>query len=203
MSSRSLSRSNPRRDPYPRVLLVCEGSVTEKEYFRDLRALGRIPVTFEFVTGMGPKALVDSAIEKKLQAESLSKRTKDSFDIYDSVWVIFDVDEHPHILDSKKRALKHGIRLAISNPCFELWVLLHFSDQRRCILRDKVQKLCRKYIKGYKKRLPCSELFPQLSAAIQRAQNLRDWHSTRMTDGENPSTDVDQLVQFIQDIRHG
>lgn len=42
--SDNLRRRGPRREPLPRVLVVCEGEVTEKEYVSHLRHTERIPI---------------------------------------------------------------------------------------------------------------------------------------------------------------
>jgi hypothetical protein len=48
----------------------------------------------------------------------------------DEVWCVFDVDEHPKLAEARDQANANGIQLAVSNPCFELWLLLHFQEHR-------------------------------------------------------------------------
>ncbi|CRK52624.1 hypothetical protein RHCRD62_40511 [Rhodococcus sp. RD6.2] len=35
--------------------------------------------------------------------------------------------------DALRTALREGIRVAFSNPCFEVWPILHLSDHRAAI----------------------------------------------------------------------
>jgi hypothetical protein len=42
---------------------------------------------------------------------------------------MFDRDEHPNFARAIDLADRHGIKLAMSNPCLELWFILHFEDQ--------------------------------------------------------------------------
>ncbi|MEU9564283.1 RloB family protein [Streptomyces sp. NPDC048161] len=49
---------------------------------------------------------------------------------YDQAWCVFDVDEFTDIDRAVTEAGRHGIEIALSNPCFELWLLLHFTDHR-------------------------------------------------------------------------
>jgi len=42
--SDNLRRSGWSREPLARYLIVCEGAITEKSYFSDLRHLERIPI---------------------------------------------------------------------------------------------------------------------------------------------------------------
>lgn len=50
----------------------------------------------------------------------------------DSIWCVFDRDDNSNevLLRAKQSATKEGYRLAYSNPSFELWFLLHFSNQQ-------------------------------------------------------------------------
>ena len=80
----NLARRKPIRQPYPTFLILCEGEVTECEYFIDLRHLARVPITLRFRSGGVPRTLVQIAAEEK-------KRPND----YDQIWVVCDVDEHP------------------------------------------------------------------------------------------------------------
>jgi len=111
---------------------------------------------------------------------------------------VFDIDEHPLIPEAKDQAKANGIELAISNPCFELWALLHFRDQRAHIERGKVQHLCRSHMRGYEKELDYETLQPKYSDAVRRAGDLEKWHGSRGTVGANPSSTVYRLVERIK-----
>jgi hypothetical protein len=140
--SDSLRRRPPFREQLPRILIVCEGIVTEKRYFEYLGRAERISVQLMVQAGGTPKALVERAVELKKSAGAGG---------FDEVWCVFDIDEHPLVPDAKQQARDNGIQLAISNPCFELWALLHFQDQRAEIDRRQTQRLCRQHIAGYQK----------------------------------------------------
>lgn len=47
----------------------------------------------------------------------------------DVLWLVIDVDTWPEAMLSRvaQRATQKHYRLGISNPCFELWLLLHFD----------------------------------------------------------------------------
>jgi hypothetical protein len=184
----SLARRKPLREPYPTFLIVCEGVVTEKEYFIDLRNLARIPITLNFRAGGVPRTLVQIAAEEK-------KKPND----FDQIWIVFDVDRHPDIASALQQAKDNDLPVAMSNPCFELWALLHFQDQNAHIERADVQRLCREHLPGYAKKLPTDKLMPHIQGAFARAAELRKRHARNQTDGHNPSTDVDKLVKTIID----
>lgn len=115
------------------------------------------------------------------------------------MWCVFDVDEHPHIPDAKQQARDNGILLAISNPCFELWALLHFQDQTAHIERRDAYRLVCEHIAEYVKELPFEKLQPGYADAVKRAIALEKRHEAAMMDrGSNPSTGVYMLLQSIE-----
>jgi len=199
--SNSLRRHGPVRERLARFLIVCEGRVTELCYFRELTHQDRIPVSLQFESGATPKTLVETAARMKRDAESAAKRARDQNLKFDEVWCVFDVDEHPYLPEAKQQARDNGIKTAVSNPCFELWALLHFQDQRAHIHRHQVQHLCKQHMPGYEKRLPCAELMEKYDQALQRAIDLSRWHEGRGTIGDNPSTGAHELVQAIRSQR--
>ena len=91
----SLRRRRPFREVKRRILIVCEGEVTEPNYFNDLRHQTRSLVGLKIEPGGTPKTLVERAADLKKSAEKDAKRGKDETLKYDVVWCVFDVDEHP------------------------------------------------------------------------------------------------------------
>ena len=193
----SLQRRGPRRQPKQRFLIVCEGTVTEPCYFRDVRHVERSLIELQIEPRATPKTIVERAVELKKQANRDAKRRADDNLKYDEVWCVFDVDDHRLIVEAKEQAKANGVEVAISNPCFELWALLHFQDQRADIERGKVQHLCATCMPGYEKKLDYEALRPKYSDALKRAEDLEKWHDSRGTVGANPSTPVHRLVQRI------
>jgi len=191
-------------EPRPRVLVCCEGAVTEPSYLNDLKSKLRIRlVHIEVVpSGSDPKTLVDGAVERKQQAERNARREKDDNLKYDEVWCVFDVDAHEHIPDAKQKAGANKINLAISNPCFELWLLLHFQDQRGHIERHQAQSACRGYMPGYEKEVPFDLVYPHHQEAVDRAVALDQWQQEQGRTGENPSTGVHRLTERITELSH-
>lgn len=188
--------------PRPSMLICCEGEVTEPSYLNGLKNELRIRlVRIEVVpAGPNPKTIVDYAVAEKRKAESEARKRGDENLKYDEVWCVFDVDSHAHIPDARQKADANGVRLAISNPCFELWVLLHFRDQRAYIERHKAESACRDHLPGYDKKVPFDQVFPLYQSAVQRAVELNRWQETRGCAGDNPSTGVHQLTERITEL---
>lgn len=74
----------------------------------------------------------------------------------DVAWAVFDGDEHIEKSRASwdnaiNRAKNQNIQLAITNPCFELWYLIHFQEHLGQINRGKLIKLLEKHIPDYDK----------------------------------------------------
>ncbi len=103
--------------------MFCEGTKTEPDYLNALRqdpavrdsASVDIRVDLE-ASGAVPLTLVNAAAEART-------RTSRGQGEGDEVWCLFDVEwprNHPDLPEAKARADRRDVRLAISNPCFEL-----------------------------------------------------------------------------------
>src|ERR1019366_3270946 len=72
-----LRRRRPFRSPRLRFLIVCEGTQTESEYFREMRHLERSLIELTLSPGGVPKTLVERAVEMKNTAAVNAKCQKD------------------------------------------------------------------------------------------------------------------------------
>lgn len=146
-------RKSAFREPKPLILVVSEGEVTEREYLLGLQQACYNPrVTIKVAEEHGvPMTLVKTAKQYKNDGEQRAARERDDNLAYDSVWCVFDVDDHPRIGEAKQMARDNGIDLAISNPCFELWLLLHFRDNPGMQHRTVILQRLRQYVPEFNK----------------------------------------------------
>lgn len=202
MSRRSLRRRPPRLQPRKRLLILCEGKITEPNYLNALRHAHRNRlIDVEVVPDCGvPKTVVEYAVERKKAAYREARRYSDQYRAYDEVWCVIDVDEHPRLAEAKQQARDNGIELAISNPCFELWILLHFQDQFAEQNRAVIQHACRAHMPDYNKHVNYEALQSRYEDAVSRAQRLELWQTERQNSGGNPSTKVHLLTETIRQL---
>jgi len=127
---RNLSRRRPVRGPSKLIVVICGGRRTEPSYFSALKQVFRKPAVKIEISGDGldPVTLVQSAVERKNTLLKDARKSKNSFDKNFEIWVVFDRDEFPQIREARELAAKNSIGVAESNPCFELWGILHFQD---------------------------------------------------------------------------
>ncbi|MGW4110198.1 RloB family protein [Actinosynnema sp. NPDC004786] len=177
---------------------MSEGRVTEGQYFTRLAAYFRatgVNIATCRVEGVGrdPQAVVKKAI--KLKTEALRKGDHEG---YDQVWCVVDVDEHVHLDAALALAIENDIKTAVSNPCFELWIYLHFESQTQSITTRSIQRKLKKYIPDYDKDLPVGFPYSEQGNAERRARATRPKTEDHSRKGANPSTTVWLTVRDIK-----
>lgn len=185
----------------PQFLVFTEGEKTEPQYLTHWRRRFRDQVIVEIDSFHGtPRSLVDRAVERKKQEVRNAKRGRG--DPFDQIWVVFDTDEHPDICEAERLAAEHGIGVARSNPCIELWFQLHFEDQTAWIHRHVTQARCRELL-SCEKSLSASAmetLAQRYEEARARAAALdRKHEADGSPSGENPSSSMWRLIDQIVD----
>jgi len=70
---------------------------------------------------------------------------------FDEVWCVVDVDQFDMVA-AVRASHDCDVRLAVSNPCFEVWLLLHFRDCRAAVngAADAVRRL-KRHVPQYSK----------------------------------------------------
>lgn len=125
-----LKRRSPIREPRQRFTLFCEGERTEPAYFRALKVAVRhalIDICVNPAAGV-PYTIAEEAA-KLLRGNRRSKRN--SYETRDEVWAVFDRDKHPRYEEAVEHCRAHGVKVARSNPCFEVWLILHEQDYNK------------------------------------------------------------------------
>jgi hypothetical protein len=180
--------------------VFCEGEVTEPEYYAYVKKVLRDSLlTISIARTRGdPMKLVLAAIDAKADAAQKARRYQDDNLAFDAVWCVVDVDRHERLPDALRLAKRNGILVAVSNPCFELWALLHFAAQTSFVAAAEARQLLRTFMPRYRKSLDCSRLAGRYGDARRRASDLRARHANNGDDiRSNPSTDVDVLNEAL------
>ncbi len=200
--ARRIARPPAVRSPATRIVVATEGVLTEPEYLKAFSRIHGDQSVRVVPIGVGgdPRRVVERAIEesKKSKSDRLAAR--------DSVWAMFDRDIHERFGEARDLAHGNHIRLAISNPCFELWGILHYQEQnaplesREC--QRELRKLCPHYKAGGGKVFGDSEVIEQrYSVAVKRSSSSAERREKEGDPGGNPSTTVHLLTEFIRCFR--
>ena len=157
--------------PYQRdtrlIVIAAEGRETEKQYFAQFGDK-RVHV----------KVLATGEDNKSAPEHVLMRLTsfRDEYQIggEDELWLMVDVDRW-NLANIAQEAVQKGYQLAISNPCFEVWLLCHFQDPPPIASAcQPIEEALRMALGGSysKSNLTLSQFADKLDSAMQRAENL-------------------------------
>ena len=185
---KSNQRKKPSKNPRPSVLILCEGANTEPQYLNHVRrALGLSAVAVEGPRGV-PKTLVEIAVDRK------------KFGDHDAIWCVFDVDSHPNLSGAKQQAAAHGIKLAISNPCVELWLVLHHVRYERPCTKEGIQREIRKHDADYNKNIDPARYWKKYPTARKNALELIARNQRNNSIGQAPCTNFHELIGELEKL---
>ncbi|HAM11394.1 MAG: hypothetical protein A2X04_12255 [Bacteroidetes bacterium GWF2_41_9] len=166
----------------PTFYVFCEGE-SEETYVSFLRSRYRVPIQIK-------TKVASTKISQKYVTNILKKFPRHE---KDKNFLLYDLDRSDVV--ERLALIKGGILLG-SNPCIELWFILHTcnhtaeASSRQCV--EQLQRICR----GYEKGSLCSKLRTELSTgedeAIKRAKKLKPY--------SNPSTSVYFLLEELRMI---
>ncbi|GAA5768240.1 RloB family protein [Streptosporangium roseum] len=181
---------------------MCEGTVTEVQYFSGIKDHFRaLPVEIGTcdIDGCGrdPLGVVRAAEKRRDTAHRKAQRQGDAYLAYDEVRAVVDVDEHTSLEAAIRRARESGIRLAISTPCFEIWLLRHFQECSAALTSAIVQNKIHRYVPGYEKHLPEDFPYGEHGTARRRARTADPHHDSPNRKGRNPSTNAWLTIDAI------
>lgn len=180
--------------------MVCEGEVTEPSYLKGFCRFAKnalVEVTVADRQGV-PRTVVEIGKELKNKAADQARRENDDNLKFDRVWCVFDVDNHPHIDQARTMAGDNDIHLAISNPNFELWLLLHLQDSPGTQERSTIRNLLKKRWPKYDKAVNFNQCEDGYLNAVSRATKLDELAAAIGEEGKNPSTGVYRLTEEIR-----
>ena len=164
----------------PNFFVFCEGE-TEIAYVKFLRSLYRAPI--QVIPKKGKSNISEDFIVK-------SKNEYVQTD-QDKVFLMYDLDVDGMLEQLQKIS---NAELLVSNPCVELWFLLHYQEQKAEITSEKCVQKYQKVSKGYKKGVLSEEekevFTKNRESAIDRAKKLAAF--------QKPSTTVFKLLEELK-----
>lgn len=171
------------------IVIAAEGRCTENIYFEAMKvSLCASNVHVKVLhrdTNESSPAHVKEQIQKYISDYGIQ-------DIDDELWIVIDRDQWKEKMLSDVAqycSQNDNLRLALSNPCFELWLLLHFEDvasyedemKKKLFQNKKNSKSGEPWLKRRMRELMGSysesdydapSLLPRIGTAINRAEQL-------------------------------
>lgn len=193
-----------------RHLIVCEGEKTEPLYFEGMRnALkpefrNRIHIVVKG-TGLHTTDLLDYALRECRLSGG-----------YDHVWLAydrddFDLQEFDSVVSKCARYSDEitTYHLLWSNPCVEVWMLLHFgyttAEMTSAEAIAKTDAAFRRDLKhSYAKNAKglFEELYSRLNRAESNVDQLKNWHEEQgayLPSQMNPCTTISEITRALSD----
>ncbi|HUT10381.1 MAG TPA: RloB family protein [Thermoguttaceae bacterium] len=206
---RASSRSRENRPRKRRILITGQGRQTEPNYFHGLKQEQDVRKNFVVKVAPGKGETPLDAVKKAIHLKDVERRKGKEFE-FDEIWSVLDVEQagkNPHLADARKLAAENGIRVVLSNPAFEVWLLAHFRRTMKPFLNcDKVVEELRKkwqlaFGRAYEKedRDIYQRLCDRTDKAIDNAGWVRENHFGRDEDIVhcNSATEVYQIVEIL------
>ena len=183
-----------KREPSPSLrmrkiaLVICEGE-TGVCYINLLKTWYKSPI--RIVSHIEGTKITPSLVEKRTKELKISQ--------WDKVHTFLMYDMDVQAINEKLHKCK--AEMLLSNPCFEIWLLLHAKDQKAAIETDALIKELKKSApvwKNYSKSAFTDTqkafLNNNTDVAVTRAKELREF--------QNPSTGIYKLIELLSsDVR--
>lgn len=176
-------RKSKGKEIKPTFLIFCEGE-SEEAYITFIRNAYQVPIQ---IRARVAKNKINQQYVNRI-LKQVPKHDKDKY------FLLYDLDV-PEMLE-KLQSIKDAI-LLVSNPCIELWYILHKynhtaeATSSQCI--GQLERIC----KGYRKGFICDKLKHELVTggddAYKRAKKLTLYN--------NPSTSVYKLIDELRKVK--
>jgi len=196
-------RNKATRPPNPLILIIAEGqNVTESQYFKSFQ---------EQHAGFNIKVLIPGHITDPAGMQKIILRYWNQYEMDegkgDKAYIVLDLDcnEEKGKLIRKLAKENPSAEFIVSNPCFEVWFLLHFRYSTKAYLTsaEAVRDL-RTYIPQYEKNTDVAPFIAdELETAIKNAGRLKNYFENLDTEWPsnecNPRTDVQVIIDVIKE----
>jgi hypothetical protein len=181
------------------LIIATEGRITEKQYFAQFRNR-RVQVKV-IPTGEDNKSSPEYVLGRLKYF-----RQEHDLEVNDELWLMIDVDrwKDKKLSSVTKEAKASGFKLAVSNPCFETWLLCHYilptvvTISCKEITEQLGDELKKVHNSGYNKSKLNTDYFkPYVKQAVQNAQQLDNNPNARWPNqvGTHVYKVIDQIVK--------
>jgi len=195
LKARPLNRGEGTLRDTRLFLVACDDTFAPKQYFSFLQ-LSRVKIH-----------VVETDDTKSAAVYVLERLKKFEVEEDDERWMVLDTDHciEPHhfptFIEAITEARQAGIKIALSRPCFELWLLLHHVEEAELSMlanaaetEAKLREVLGEYNKCNLKR----EHYPlaSITSAATRAERL----DVQVQGGDRPMANTTRVYQLVKAI---
>jgi len=206
--TRIASRRQDIRPTRPLMIILCDDSKTAPSYFRLVAQQEKQHVTIRVARNScdqsSPNAVIDRAIEEQ---RKLCESQNEGEESRDTVWALIDLEGghiYSKLTSPTEKAQQNDISIVLSQPCYELWTLLHLEDtgehfQHCAAVLDRLrQRWKTKFGQqlGPKAQADYSKILGNRPQAASRAKMHHD------NNPRDPSwTQVFRIIEYIEKLK--
>ena len=198
-------------------LIACEGECTEPNYINSLVRQEKLN------KNIAEGTLVKIARHQHSDPLGVFKdlMAVPNKDDFDECWIVIDRDEIElagkgvggHSKDNFDNAIKecnkNKVKIACSNPCFELWIVLHFEYRDATCSRDDIQSKALQLFNSLRphnkklKKIDDLKSVQDIYSFLKNKTNIAIQNAKRLYENEeeymNPSTGIHKLITSMID----
>ena len=189
-----------KRKRNPILLLVLEGrNKTERKYFSHYQVREcnyKLVIKDSGATDVMGMARRATNLYKEYQMDAA---------LGDRAFCLIDMDlrEDKYNAYLKARQTYHNITLIVSNPCFEVWLLYHFTENPRAESSSQaVKEQMKKYVPEYNESMDVYaqyDLKEKYMVAMNRSEKKNALYEEKRTlVDRNPYTEVQKLICILK-----
>ncbi len=153
------------------IAIACEGAVPEHIYFEELK-----PGRDAFVQIVPVPRAAHKSHPEDVLADLARWSHRHGLNGRGEGWIVIDREDEQHraaaVLDAVcAEAVRLGFNVAVSNPCFEIWLWLHLRDNRLFVGRDQLKRALKRLLPDFE---PADyDAAPFVAAAAQAVERAR------------------------------
>ena len=176
-------------------IVACDDTYAPKQYF-DFFQIPRVQV--HVVPTANGTSAARHVLERLLQFDHEED---------DEFWLLLDTDHYtseghfPGFISALSEARQRGVHIALSRPCFELWLLLHHLDESAVVHlanAAETEDLLRATLGQYNKRRLKSEHYP--IATVPDACKRAKRRDSGVSGGDNPEGNTSRVYLLWEAI---
>lgn len=177
-------RGSKNKQINPTFYIFCEGK-TEEAYVNYLRTKYRLPSIIIHAKIKG-QDITKEFIKRYVNTRLSHKK--------DKTFLMYDLDVGSLLPKLQKI---NNATLLVSNPCIELWFLLHLksikSETGTSSCLNELKKRCPTYEKG--------NLSPKLEEILTKNQSKAVTKAKQLIKYQNPSTSLHHLIDILEELK--
>ncbi len=196
--------------------IVCDDTKTAVAYFMELKRKVKQQLTLDIIKAPRHGATAQDIVDRAAQyASNLHiDRPEHNSANRDIVWALIDLEGEANRQAQanlvKGKANESDVQIALSNPCFEIWTLMHLADTGAAFvdcqavvrrIRTEWKKVFGSEFNSQKAQADYHKLMQHRDTALARSKRRQQSHDPSRTEVYKVIESINSLVDQIEATR--